>query len=85
MRPIMVRPAMITPQAELLATIEPFLRERKMAETAFGLSAVNDGKLIARLRRGANITASTQIRVRAFIQQERERAGEAIKSGAEAA
>ena len=59
----------MTVQIELLAEIEAFLAERDgMAETTFGRLAVNDGKLVRRLRDGANMTLATIYRVKAFIQ-----------------
>ena len=59
----------MTVQSELLAEIEAFLAEREgMAETTFGRLAVNDGKLVRRLRDGANMTLATIDRVKAFIQ-----------------
>lgn len=58
----------MTVQSELLAEIEAFLAEREgMAETTFGRLAVNDGKLVRRLRDGANMTLATICRVKAFI------------------
>src|SRR5471030_2566104 len=40
-----------------------------MAETTFGRRAVNDGKLISRLRFGGRVTTDTLDRVRAFMSQ----------------
>lgn len=55
-------------QAEsLLSEIEAFLSTRKIAETTFGLWAVNDGKFVGRLRAGKNLTVHTVTRVREFI------------------
>ena len=54
-------------QGQLLAEIEAFLRNRKMAETTFGRMAVNDGKFVARLRAGANMTLATIDKARGFI------------------
>lgn len=58
-------------QAELLAEIEAFLVERRMAHTTFGLLAVKDGKLVARLRARANMTLGTITRVRAYLEAAR--------------
>lgn len=55
------------PQTSLLAEIEEYLRTRKMAETTFGLRAVNDGKLVGRLRAGKDMKVSTVRRVRDFM------------------
>jgi hypothetical protein len=38
-----------------------------MPETTFGRLAVNDGKLIARLRLSRHVRAATVVRVRAFM------------------
>ena len=60
-------------QTELLAEIEAFLPERGISEATFGLRAVNDGKLVPRLRAGATITLATLERVRGYIAAERSR------------
>ena len=44
---------------ELVRKIEAYCRTHEIAETTFGRMAVNDGKLIARLRDGASITLAT--------------------------
>ena len=54
-------------QTALLAEIEAFLAERGMAESTFGRLAVNDGKLVRRLRAGSNMTLTTVEKVRGFI------------------
>jgi hypothetical protein len=54
-------------QADLLAEIEAFLRQRPMAESTFGRLAVNDGKFMGRLRAGDNMTLATIARVRRYI------------------
>lgn len=55
-------------QAELLTEIESYLAKRgDMAETTFGRMAVNDGKLVGRLRAGRNMTLATIERTRQFI------------------
>lgn len=64
----------MTLQAQLLSEIEDFLASTPMAETTFGLKAINDGKLISRLRAEANMTFNTFERVRAFMQAERAQA-----------
>src|SRR5262245_43067953 len=51
----------------LLAEISAYCREAKLAETTFGRLAVNDGKLVGRLKNGSRITMDTIERVRSFI------------------
>lgn len=47
----------------LIARIEAYCRRNNMAETTFGAHAVNDGKLVARLRAGKTITLNTVERI----------------------
>jgi SAM-dependent methyltransferase len=51
----------------LLRDIAEFCRHARMAESTFGRLAVNDGKLVNRLRLGGRLTTDTEDRVRAFI------------------
>src|SRR5579871_93343 len=51
----------------LLRDIAEFCRRARMAESTFGRLAVNDGKLVSRLRLGGRVTADTVNRVHAFI------------------
>jgi hypothetical protein len=51
----------------LLADITAFCRSQCMAETTFGRAAINDGKLVSRLRDGRRITTDTLERLRAFM------------------
>src|SRR3954471_23367949 len=51
----------------LLSQISEFCRQADMAESTFGRRAVNDGKLVARLREGKRITTDTLDRIQAFI------------------
>src|ERR1700761_5237148 len=51
----------------LLAEISAFCRAQSIAETTFGRAAINDGKLVSRLRDGGRITTQTLDRVRAFM------------------
>jgi len=51
----------------LLTEISAYCREAKLAETTFGRLAVNDGKLVGRLRNGSRVTSDTVARVRSFI------------------
>ena len=54
----------------LLRDIAEFCRSARMAESTFGRLAVNDGKLVGRLRLGGRVTTDTVDRVRAFIASE---------------
>ena len=51
----------------LLTEITAFCRAQVMAETTFGRAAINDGKLVSRLRDGGRITTETLERLRAFM------------------
>ena len=51
----------------LLRDIAEFCRHAGMAESTFGRLAVNDGKLVGRLRLGGRVTTDTADRVHAFI------------------
>ncbi len=51
----------------LLRDIGDYCRRARMAESTFGRLAVNDGKLVSRLRLGGRVTAETLERVHAFI------------------
>ena len=52
---------------QLLGQISDYCRQAGMAETTFGRRAVNDGKLVHRLREGKRITIDTLERIEAFI------------------
>ncbi len=54
----------------LLRDIAEYCRGARMAELTFGRLAVNDGKLVNRLRLGGRVTTDTVDRVRAFIARE---------------
>jgi SAM-dependent methyltransferase len=58
----------------LLDEISAYCRRVVMAETTFGRLAVNDGKLVNRLRCGSRVTLETASRVRTFMEQNPERA-----------
>lgn len=45
--------------AELLQRIRTYCAEQDVEETTFGRKAVNDGKLVTRLRNGRTITLDT--------------------------
>jgi phosphopantothenoylcysteine decarboxylase/phosphopantothenate--cysteine ligase len=57
----------------LLADIETFLAEHRVAPSKFGIAAVNDGHLVAKLRKGNSITLKTADRVRAYMAQQRKK------------
>ena len=52
---------------QILAQISEFCRQADMAESTFGRRAVNDGKLVHRLREGKRITIDTLDRIQAYI------------------
>jgi SAM-dependent methyltransferase len=54
----------------LLRDIAEYCRSVGIAESTFGRLAVNDGKLVGRLRVGGRVTTDTVERVRAFIARE---------------
>ena len=62
---------MNTAAHKLLAEIEAFLAETGAAPTKFGIAAVNDGHLVANLRKGNSITLKTADRVRGFMGRQR--------------
>lgn len=57
---------MTTPK-QLLSDIDRFLHRSGLAETTFGLRAVNDGKFVSGLRKGRRVWPETEARVRDFI------------------
>ncbi|MCW5632580.1 MAG: hypothetical protein KIT17_04520 [Rubrivivax sp.] len=54
-------------QPTLLESITEFCRTSGVAESTFGRRAVNDGKLVARLREGSRIRPETLARLQAFM------------------
>lgn len=52
---------------QLIREIEAFLRATEMAESTFGRKAVNNGKLMARLRAGSSVTLDTASQIRRFM------------------
>ena len=52
---------------QLLNEIADYCRRVGMAESTFGRRAVNDGKLVSRLRIGGRVTMETVERVRTFM------------------
>lgn len=55
----------------LLEDIRAFCRKAALAESTFGRLAINDGKLVSRLRDGAQVTTATLGRVRRYMQDNR--------------
>ncbi|MSQ69820.1 MAG: hypothetical protein EXR27_00845 [Betaproteobacteria bacterium] len=56
---------------QLLREIADYCRKVGMAESTFGRRAVNDGKMVSRLRIGGRVTTETAARVRQFIKENR--------------
>jgi hypothetical protein len=67
----------------LLQAIAGYCRSAGIAESTFGRLAVNDGKLVSRLRFGGRVTTETAERVRGFIA--RHSGGAAATAGADGA
>lgn len=59
----------MTIQASLLYEIETFIAAKGIGETTFGKRAVHDGKLVSRLRSGANMTLGTLNKVREYLDE----------------
>lgn len=51
---------------DLLERIAAYCAAHEISETTFGLRAVNDGKLVGRLRRGEGVTLATVEKVIKF-------------------
>ncbi len=52
----------------LLEEISEFCRKNGLAESTFGRLAINDGKLMSRLRTGGRVTEATRVRVQTFME-----------------
>ena len=52
---------------KLLSEIDGCLRSAGMADSTFGRKAVNDGKLLERLRSGGSVTLEKAAQIRRFI------------------
>src|SRR6476646_1994530 len=65
---------------ELLGEIEGFLAQFGVTASKFGVTAVNDGHLVAKLRRGSSVTLKTADRVRAYMASQRSAAPSGIAS-----
>ncbi|HWG04064.1 MAG TPA: hypothetical protein VG271_03530 [Beijerinckiaceae bacterium] len=66
---------------QLLREIGEFCRDAGLAESTFGRLAINDGKLVSRLRDGGKITTETLDRLRGFMDRHRDEAGRAGVNG----
>ena len=60
-------------RSRLLDAVHIFVSETGMSENRVGRLAVGDGKLIARLRAGKDLTTGTLARIYAFMAAERAR------------
>src|SRR5579864_4938455 len=56
---------------QILSEIRDYCRATQTAESTFGRLAVNDGKLVSRLRDGARITTGTLDKVRSYLSEHR--------------
>lgn len=61
-------------ETDLIQRIEKHCRDREVSVTTFGRKAVNDGKLIHRLRSGKAITTDTIRKIELALSVERARA-----------
>jgi hypothetical protein len=69
-------------QAErLLVEIGEFCRSVGLAESTFGRAAINDGKLVSRLRNGGRITTHTLDRIRSFMEEYGASEGRGVVAG----
>lgn len=57
----------MTEAQTLLAEIERFLARTGMAASTFGKYAVDDGKMVERLRRGGTVTLDKAAAIRRFM------------------
>jgi hypothetical protein len=58
----------------LMDEIEAFSRKAGISPSTLGRKAVNDGKLIHRLKRGGSVTLETAERIREYMRQNGSRA-----------
>jgi hypothetical protein len=59
----------VSSTSDLIVRIEAYCQRHGMAATTFGRLAVNDGKLVGRLRGGRSITLDTLRRIEAVLQE----------------
>lgn len=57
------------PSASIIEEISDYCRSRGLAESTFGRLAVNDGKLMNRLRTGGRVNSDTLARLRLFMER----------------
>jgi hypothetical protein len=57
---------------QLLVEIGEFCQKSGLAESTFGRAAINDGKLVSRLRNGGRITTDTLDKIQAFMASHKE-------------
>jgi len=69
----------------LLSQIESFLSETGIQPSTLGRQAVNDGKLIERLRDGGTVTLETATRIVEWMDANRDIKGRGPRKDAEAA
>ncbi len=65
---------------DLLTEIEAFLAATGVTPTKLGLAAVNDGHLVANLRKGTSITLKTADRVRSYMASQHDAASKTAVS-----
>ena len=58
---------------KLMRKIERFLRSTGMTATVFGIGAMNDGKLVFRMRQGSYVTLPTADAIDAFMAANRDK------------
>ncbi len=66
----MIEPNKFVDTASLMPEISEFCRRVGLAESTFGRLAINDGKLMSRLRTGGRVTSQTLARVQAFMKDD---------------
>lgn len=59
----------MTENDHLLKRIEAYCAKNDIAESTFGFRAVNDGKLVSRLRAGNTITMRTVSQIEALLKR----------------
>lgn len=69
-------------EADLLRRIETYCTTHGVAASTFGRKAVNDGKLVERLRAGKSITLDTLRRIEAALAADPDAARGAVEDAA---
>lgn len=67
---LMVQTIASRTRIDLLAKIDSFRAAHGLSESAFGLAAVSDVKIVRRIRAGQNITLGTIERIEAWMAQQ---------------